>query len=375
MDEQILKRLTSRELKRTILQKAKDILEERERRPNDRNTDGKGNATTENEQCCDKNPEGEVARASDVDRDAPPDKEDNSFYSLCDFSCKYLNTCQMKMLNHSNVEYELVISFMRTFNSELKFQLNLTNAEDEEDKKNSVLHDMASLFTDKLICYCTSPMGVVVPNGDSDGGLLGDELLEQIRFFFKQIEEKSHENFLFNMCLRKIAECIFNFKPNPEDVASWISRQALADLVKALMSDNLKRYEQCIICMTDFIKERHAKLSFAQVDNVVLMIEIVQYAIVYLSERKYNTKCSSFVREEWFEHFTDLLQTLKNSEWKIFFHQLIVAETFLYEKKAENTNKEFNSYYKQQLEVWRLRNTSYSKWFKIEMPLSLSLLK
>ncbi|KMZ98227.1 hypothetical protein PVNG_06608 [Plasmodium vivax North Korean] len=110
--------------------------------------------------------------------------------------------------------------------------------------------------------------------------------------------------------------------------------------------------------MTDFIKERHAKLSFAQVDNVVLMIEIVQYAIVYLSERKYNT-----------------LHTLKNSEWKIFFYQLIVAETFLYEKKAENTNKEFNSYYKQQLEVWRLKNTSYSKWFKIEMPLSLSLLK
>ncbi|KJP89878.1 hypothetical protein AK88_00334 [Plasmodium fragile] len=376
MDEHIIKRLTSRELKRTILQKAKDILEERERNANDRNKDGRGNTTTENEQCYNKNPEGEIGGGSNVDEDTtPPDKQDNSYYSLHDFSCTYLKMCQMNMLKHTSVEYELVISFMRTFNSELKFQLNLTNADDQEDKKNSVLHQMANLFTDKLICYCTTPMAVVVPHGDSEGGLLGDELLEQIRFFFKQIEEKSHENFLFNMCLSKIVECIFNFKPNPEDVATWISRQALADLVKALLGDNLKRYEQCIICMTDFIKERHSKLSFAQVDNVVLMIEIVQYAIVYLSERKYNTKCSSFVREEWFKHFTDLLHTLKNSEWKIFFHQLIVAETFLYEKKAENTNKEFNSYYKQQLEVWRLKNTSYSKWFKIEMPLSLSLLK
>ncbi|CAG9473422.1 unnamed protein product [Plasmodium vivax] len=382
MDEHILKRLTSRELKRTILQKAKDILEERERNPSER---GKGNtatekaatenATTSNEPCCNKNPGGAVVGGSDVVGDAPPDKQDISFHSLQDFSCKYLKMCQVNMLNHANVEYELVISFMRTFNSELKFQLNLTSADDQGDEKNSVLHQMANLFADKLICYCTTPMAVVAPHGDSEGGLLGDELLEQIRFFFKQIEEKSHDNLLFNMCLGKIAECIFKFKPKAEEVASWISRQALADLVKALLGDNLKRYEQCIICMTDFIKERHAKLSFAQVDNVVLMIEIVQYAIVYLSERKYNTKCSSFVREEWFEHFTDLLHTLKNSEWKIFFYQLIVAETFLYEKKAENTNKEFNSYYKQQLEVWRLKNTSYSKWFKIEMPLSLSLLK
>ncbi|CAA9990035.1 conserved Plasmodium protein, unknown function [Plasmodium knowlesi strain H] len=375
MDEHILKKLTSRELKKTILQKAKDILEERERNSNERNKDGKGNATTENEQCYNKSPQGEIGGGSDVDGNVPADKEGNSFYSLYEFSSKYLKMCKMNRLNHENIEYELIISFMRTFNNELKFQLNITSVDDQEDKKNSVLHQMANLFSDKLIYYCTTPMAVVVPHGDNESGLLGDELLEQIRFFFKQFEEKNHENFLFNMCLRKIAECIFSFKPNPEDVASWISRQALADLVKALLGENLRRYGQCIICMTDFIKERHAKLTLAQVDNVVLIIEIVQYAIVYLSERKYNTKCSSFVREEWFKHFTDLLHTLKNSVWKIFLDQLIVTETFLYEKKAENTNKEFNSYYKQHLEVWRLKNTSYSKWFKIEMPLSLSLLK
>ncbi|KMZ98246.1 hypothetical protein PVNG_04856 [Plasmodium vivax North Korean] len=264
MDEHILKRLTSRELKRTILQKAKDILEERERNPSER---GKGNtatekaatenATTSNEPCCNKNPGGAVVGGSDVVGDAPPDKQDISFHSLQDFSCKYLKMCQVNMLNHANVEYELVISFMRTFNSgyaclpmhkhvrnarvcvshggsssactltlkphtqhthddtcaELKFQLNLTSADDQGDEKNSVLHQMANLFADKLICYCTTPMAVVAPHGDSEGGLLGDELLEQIRFFFKQIEEKSHDNLLFNMCLGKIAECIFKFKP------------------------------------------------------------------------------------------------------------------------------------------------------------------
>ncbi|GAW82277.1 hypothetical protein, conserved [Plasmodium gonderi] len=375
MDEEVLKRLTNRELKKTILEKAKHILDERKSNTNEQNKYDKKNTIIENEEHCMGKHKLEMDTCSTVAREIFSDKENNPFYNIQDLSLKYLKMCEWNKLDYTNVEYELVISFMRTLNNELKYQLSLSNNENQEDKENSLLYQIAKMFIDKLIFYCTNPMACLTPNKNSDNILLGEELSAQILFFFKQIEENSHENFLLNICLSRIAESIFNFKPEPNEMASWVSRQALTDLIKILLGDSLKRYEQCIICLTDLIKQRHKKLSFMQVDNTVLIIEIIQYAIVYLSEQKYNTTYSSFEYEEWFKSFTDLLRTLKSSEWKIFFNQLIVAETFLYEKRAENTNKEFNNYYKQQLNIWRHKNTSYSKWFKIEMPFSLSLLK
>lgn len=67
--------------------------------------------------------------------------------------------------------------------------------------------------------------------------------------------------------------------------------------------------------------------------------------------------------------------SLKNCEWKIFLNQLIVIETFLCDKKRQNTQKTFNELHKQQVELSAIKNSSYSKWFKIELPLSMSLFK
>ncbi|CAD2099252.1 conserved Plasmodium protein, unknown function [Plasmodium vinckei] len=331
MNEDILKALTNRELKKNILEKAQKVLSERKNIINEKNTNLLNDVKTNDSiPCCNENHgEYELGNKDNISSD---DKNIH-FFNLQDFSLRYSKTCKINNLNYESIEYELLVSFMNTFNNKIKFHLKLNNNDMHEDKENCILHKMIKIF-----------------------------------------KYEDFEN-LFKNCLTTILEKIFNFKPNADDMATWVSRQAFVDLVKIIIEKSAKRNEQCIIYTADIIKKNYTNLGFFQVDNVVVLIEIIQYAIINLSEHKYNEKCISFVNEKWFESLQDLMMTLKNCEWKIFLNQLIVIETFLCDKKRQNTKKSFNELHKQQVELSAIKNSSYSKWFKIELPLSMSLFK
>ncbi|CRH01786.1 conserved Plasmodium protein, unknown function [Plasmodium relictum] len=381
MDEEILKTLTERELKKIILNEAKNILSQRKFTKNEKDEIFQNNKITENfdnkqneEKSGDK-PGCDESELITYQKKEYSENKNNNFFNLQDFSLKYSKTCEINNLNYENVEYELIISFINTFNNELKYQLKLNNINKHEDKENSIIHKMVNIFMDKLIFYCTHPIICLSQNNNNNNSLFDKEITTHIEIFFKQIEQNNDTDILFKNCLNQILKNIFNFKPNPDDMANWISRQAFVDLIKIIIEENIKRNELCIIYATDLIKKNYKNLDFFQVDNVVVLIEIIQYAIIFLVEKKYNMKNFSFKDEKWFEHFGDLLQLLKNSEWKIFLNQLIVIETFLYDKKRENVKKAFNELYKHKIEAASIKNSSYSKWFKIEMPLSISLFK
>ncbi|KAI4836485.1 hypothetical protein MKS88_004282 [Plasmodium brasilianum] len=455
MDEEILNKLTSRELKRTILDKAKNILSERKstinenfeksihngklnnnsssndnnnssnnensnssnnensnssnnENSNSSNNENSNSSNNENSNSSNNNSESKCNSNGQRDKKSYEEKsrreeftsgafekkkylgnENKKFFNLQEFSLiyskmVYLNKienvhnkffCEINDLDYENIEYELLISFMNTFNNELKFQLKLNDNDKQEDKENCVLHKMAKIFIDKLIYYCSNPIIFLTQKDNNNNSLFDNEIIGQISSFFEQIEQNRNGDILFKICLSKILQQIFNFKPNPEDMASWISRQAFVVLVKILIDQDIKKHEQCITYTVELIKKNLSSLDFFQVDNVVVLIEIIQYAIIYLSENKYNTKNCSFNSESWFEDFGDLIKSLRSSEWKIFLNQLIVIETFLYDKKREGTKKVFNKLYRQQIELSAIKNCSYSKWFKIEMPLSMSLFK
>ncbi|VWU51913.1 conserved protein, unknown function [Hepatocystis sp. ex Piliocolobus tephrosceles] len=373
MDEEVLKSLTSIELKKNILKKAKNILSERKNTINGNNN-------------CDvfniiKNKENYILETG-YEKNIIPDttekqnislkNKETNFFTLQDFTNKYSKTCEMHNLNCDNVEYELLISFMNTFNNELKYQIKLN---DNEDKQNPILLKMVNIFMDKIILCCSNPTIFLAQNNNNNSSLLDNEMIVQIDNFLKQIEKNINEDVLFKTCLSVILDKIFDFKPDPDNMASWISRQAFVDLIKVMLDESTKRYELCITYIVNLIKNNCTNLTFFQVDNVVVLIEIIQYAIIFLSEKKHNSKYYSFTNEKWFEDFKDLLQALKEVEWKIYLNQLMAVETFLTKKKSENTKNVFNEIYKQQIELSALKNSSYSKWFKIELPLSMSLFK
>ncbi|SCM05599.1 conserved Plasmodium protein, unknown function [Plasmodium chabaudi chabaudi] len=380
MNEDILKALTNRELKKTILEKAQKVLSERKNIINEKSTNLLSVVKTNNNiPCCNEDHEEyEVGNKDNISLDDKNnltlENKNIHFFNLQDFSLRYSKTCKINNLNYESIEYELLVSFMNTFNNKIKFHLKLNNNDMHEDKENCILHKMVKIFSDKLILCCTNPIIMFTQNNDNNS-LFDKEIISQVSAFFNQIEEYEDFENLFKNCLTTILEKIFNFKPNADDMATWVSRQAFVDLVKIIIEKSAKRNEQCIIYTADIIKKNYTNLGFFQVDNVVVLIEIIQYAIINLSEHKYNEKCVSFVNEKWFESLQDLMMTLKNCEWKIFLNQLVVIETFLCDKKRQNTKKTFNELHKQQVELSAIKNSSYSKWFKIELPLSMSLFK
>ncbi|SCP05472.1 conserved Plasmodium protein, unknown function [Plasmodium ovale] len=369
MEDEILESLTSRELKRTILERAKNILLERKRLINGENK--KFPSNVENSENVKGESEGEKTMCVSIEqKDISAENESKNFFNLQDFSFKYSKTCEIRNLDYENAEYELLISFMNTFNNELTFQLKLSRNDEQEGKENCVLHKMVKIFIDKLTLCCTNPI-LFLPKNSGDQSTASNADNDGL---FEQIEQNSDADILFEMCFCEISDKIFHFKPDPNDMTSWISRQAFVELIKIIIGQSIKRYEQCIIYITDLIKKNHSSLSFFQVDNVVVLVEIVQHAIFCLSQRKYKTKYSSFEDDTWFAHFADLVHSLRSSDWKIFLNQLIVIETFLYNVKREKTKKAFNELHKQ-LELAASKNSTYSKWFKIQLPLSMSLFK
>ncbi|CRG95012.1 conserved Plasmodium protein, unknown function [Plasmodium gallinaceum] len=376
MDDEILKTLTDRELKKIILNEAKNILSQRKLTESEKdgilqkNKSFESFFNIENTEKSEGKSEYNERKPTTHEKNEYLENKNKNFFNLQDFSLKYSETCKINNLNYENIEYELIISFINTFNNELKYQLKLNNINKQEDKENNIIHKMVKIFMDKLIFYCTHPI-IFLSQNNNNNSLFEKEIISHIENFFKQLEETNDKDILFKNCLNEILKNIFNFKPN----LNWISRQAFVDLIKIIIEENIKRNELCVICTTDLIKKNFKNLDFFQVDNVVVLIEIVQYAIIFLVEKKYSMKNFSLKNEKWFEHFGDLLQLLKNSEWKIFLNQLIAIETFLYDKKRENIKKSFNELYKHKIEFASTKNSSYSRWFKIEMPLSINLFK
>ncbi|SBS96460.1 conserved Plasmodium protein, unknown function [Plasmodium ovale curtisi] len=364
----------NKKLATTILERAKNILLERKRLINGENK--KFPSNVENSENVKGESEGEKTMCVSIEqKDISAENESKNFFNLQDFSFKYSKTCEIRNLDYENAEYELLISFMNTFNNELTFQLKLSRNDEQEGKENCVLHKMVKIFIDKLTLCCTNPILFLPKNsGDQSTASNADNdglfVKKKIIFSLEQIEQNSDADILFEMCFCEISDKIFHFKPDPNDMTSWISRQAFVELIKIIIGQSIKRYEQCnniekkrwgarIIYITDLIKKNHSSLSFFQVDNVVVLVEI---------------KYSSFEDDTWFAHFADLVHSLRSSDWKIFLNQLIVIETFLYNVKREKTKKAFNELHKQ-LELAASKNSTYSKWFKIQLPLSMSLFK
>ncbi|SOS80402.1 conserved Plasmodium protein, unknown function [Plasmodium sp. gorilla clade G1] len=363
MEDEILKALTNRELKKTILDKAKNIISQRKRDI----TEKKKNIVTNEEDI--------ITPLALCDKEENVGNTNVAFFNLQDFCLKYSNTCKINDLNYENIEYELIISFISTFNNELKYQLKSHNMNKKEHKEvDDMIHNMVKIFMDKLIYYCTNPIIFLMQRNDSNS-LFDKEIKNHINIFIKQVEQHSDTNILIKNCMNELLGKIFYFIPDPNDMASWISRQALVDLLKIIIDENENRNELCIIYASDLIEKNYENLDSFQVDNVTVLIEIIQYAIIFLVEKKYEVKSFPLGNEEWFEHFKRLLISLKNCKWKIFLNQLIVMETFLYDKKREHLKKSFNELYKHQIELSSIKGNAYSKWFKIEMPLSVSLFK
>ncbi|KOB62043.1 hypothetical protein PFHG_03823 [Plasmodium falciparum HB3] len=346
MEDEILKALTNRELKKTILDKAKNIISQRKKDI----TEKKKNIVTNEEDI--------ITPLALCDKEENVGNTNVAFFNLQDFCLKYSNTCKINDLNYENIEYELIISFISTFNNELKYQLKSHNMNKKEHKEvDDMIHNMVKIFMDKLIYYCTNPIIFLMQRNDSNS-LFDKEIKNHINIFI--IEQHSDTNILIK---------------NSNDMASWISRQALVDLLKIIIDENENRNELCIIYSSDLIEKNYENLDFFQVDNVTVLIEIIQYAIIFLVEKKYEVKSFPLGNEEWFEHFKRLLISLKNCKWKIFLNQLIVMETFLYDKKREHLKKSFNELYKHQIELSSIKGNAYSRWCRREMPLSVSLFK
>ncbi|SBT00080.1 conserved Plasmodium protein, unknown function [Plasmodium malariae] len=291
MDEEILNKLTSRELKRTILDKAKNILSERKstinenfeksihngklnnnsssndnnnssnnensnssnnENSNSSNNENSNSSNNENSNSSNNNSESKCNSNGQRDKKSYEEKsrreeftsgafekkkylgnENKKFFNLQEFSLiyskmVYLNKienvhnkffvpefCEINDLDYENIEYELLISFMNTFNNELKFQLKLNDNDKQEDKENCVLHKMAKIFIDKLIYYCSNPIIFLTQKDNNNNSLFDNEIIGQISSFFA------------------------------EDMASWISRQAFVVLVKILIDQDIKKHEQC----------------------------------------------------------------------------------------------------------------------------------
>ncbi|ETW16886.1 hypothetical protein PFMALIP_04405 [Plasmodium falciparum MaliPS096_E11] len=346
MEDEILKALTNRELKKTILDKAKNIISQRKKDI----TEKKKNIVTNEEDI--------ITPLALCDKEENVGNTNVAFFNLQDFCLKYSNTCKINDLNYENIEYELIISFISTFNNELKYQLKSHNMNKKEHKEvDDMIHNMVKIFMDKLIYYCTNPIIFLMQRNDSNS-LFDKEIKNHINIFIKQVEQHSDTNILIKNCMNELLGKIFYFIPDR----------------KILFLQKEYKYI-CIIYSSDLIEKNYENLDFFQVDNVTVLIEIIQYAIIFLVEKKYEVKSFPLGNEEWFEHFKRLLISLKNCKWKIFLNQLIVMETFLYDKKREHLKKSFNELYKHQIELSSIKGNAYSKWFKIEMPLSVSLFK
>ncbi|ETW27757.1 hypothetical protein PFFCH_04882 [Plasmodium falciparum FCH/4] len=342
MEDEILKALTNRELKKTILDKAKNIISQRKKDI----TEKKKNIVTNEEDI--------ITPLALCDKEENVGNTNVAFFNLQDFCLKYSNTCKINDLNYENIEYELIISFISTFNNELKYQLKSHNMNKKEHKEvDDMIHNMVKIFMDKLIYYCTNPIIFLMQRNDSNS-LFDKEIKNHINIFIKQVEQHSDTNILIKNCMNELLGKIFYFIPDR----------------KILFLQKEYKY----IFINIFYKFILYKLYFYAF-NCNLTIYI--YIYIYITYLKYDNIFKSFPlgNEEWFEHFKRLLISLKNCKWKIFLNQLIVMETFLYDKKREHLKKSFNELYKHQIELSSIKGNAYSKWFKIEMPLSVSLFK
>ncbi|ETW33313.1 hypothetical protein PFTANZ_05968, partial [Plasmodium falciparum Tanzania (2000708)] len=231
MEDEILKALTNRELKKTILDKAKNIISQRKKDI----TEKKKNIVTNEEDI--------ITPLALCDKEENVGNTNVAFFNLQDFCLKYSNTCKINDLNYENIEYELIISFISTFNNELKYQLKSHNMNKKEHKEvDDMIHNMVKIFMDKLIYYCTNPIIFLMQRNDSNS-LFDKEIKNHINIFIKQVEQHSDTNILIKNCMNELLGKIFYFIPDPNDMASWISRQALVDLLKIIIDENENRNE------------------------------------------------------------------------------------------------------------------------------------
>lgn len=427
MDEELLKHLATRELKQTILNEAKKVLCERnkikgtyEATANPLSTTTSTNTSSTN--AIHKSEEQGIKRhnsndinSNDIDssndRDEIKQKDEEkekrkhsseelllkenvdlqeekknclyvkptdintSFFNLQEFANKYSETCKIYDLGCEAVEYDLLISFLNTFNNEMNYYFSYSNVEKPNEHNKSLLRKMAKVFIDKLIFYCTTPTVVFSERPNDTSGLFDTEIVKHVNNLFNQLERCGDIQDIFKNCIEDIFEAISNFQPNPDSLVSWISRQAFADLVKIIMGNSSKRAQLCIIYAVDLIKKKYEQLNFFQVDNMVVIIELIQYAVSVIADDKQELKTFLYKNEEWYEHLCELLQLLKNCQWSFLFKQLIVVQSFLYVKKRQHFNKNFNDWFNSRIEMTSIRNCSYSRWFKIEIPISMSLFR
>lgn len=298
-----------------------------------------------------------------------------SFFNLQEFATKYFETCKIYDFECEAVEYDLLLSFLDTFNNEMNYYFNYSNVDKSNEHNKSILYKMVKVFIDKLLFYCTTPTVVFSEHPNGTNGLFDTEIVKHVNNLFNQLERCGDIPDIFKNCIEDIFEAISNFQPNPDCLVSCISRQAFADLVKIIMGNSSKRAQLCIIYAVDLIKKKYAQLNYFQVDNIVVIIEIIQYAVSVIVDDKQELKTFIYKNEEWYEHLCELLQLLKNCQWPFLFKQLIVVQSFLYVKKRQHFNKNFNEWFNSRIEMASIRNCSYSRWFKIEIPISMSLFR